>query len=191
MVNCGPFVLCRSIHGNPPPQCPYIRVHARVSMRGKTHAYHRLEDNVPEETKQRRLREMIEVFQRHARAQNEARWVVVVVVIIINPVFSLTSKCRGCWCWGRGSCRCSRAPARLMVASFPSVSWWLLSCPACDTRIGTVQTVLVEQTSKRSDQEMMGRSDGNIKCILPRFDGARELVPGDYAQVRMLLPLCP
>eukprot|EP00501_MAST-03F_sp_TOSAG23-6_P000328 GSMAST32.ASY1.ANO1.335.1 assembled CDS len=34
--------------------------------RERTHAYHKMKDNIPEETKQRRLREIIEVFTRQA-----------------------------------------------------------------------------------------------------------------------------
>ncbi|RKP06888.1 hypothetical protein THASP1DRAFT_31300 [Thamnocephalis sphaerospora] len=43
------------------------------SMREKTHAHRRMQDNVPEAVKLRRLSEIIDVFQRGARAKNAAR----------------------------------------------------------------------------------------------------------------------
>jgi tRNA A37 methylthiotransferase MiaB len=42
------------------------------SLREKTHAHRRLDDDVPEPVKQRRLREVIDTFTRHAKAANEA-----------------------------------------------------------------------------------------------------------------------
>ena len=41
------------------------------SMREKTHAHRRLVDDVPEDVKQRRLREVIDTFNAGARASNE------------------------------------------------------------------------------------------------------------------------
>ena len=41
------------------------------SLREKTHAAHTMEDDVPEETKQRRLREIIETFRRTVQRRNE------------------------------------------------------------------------------------------------------------------------
>ena len=41
------------------------------SLREKTHAHRKLVDDVPEETKQRRLREVIDTFTRGAKAANE------------------------------------------------------------------------------------------------------------------------
>jgi MiaB/RimO family radical SAM methylthiotransferase len=41
------------------------------SMREKTHAHRTMHDNVPEEVKQRRLREIIDVFHRNVQAKNE------------------------------------------------------------------------------------------------------------------------
>eukprot|EP00941_MAST-03F_sp_MAST-3F-sp1_P005163 g5163.t1 len=41
------------------------------SERDRTHAAHKLEDNVPEETKQRRLREIIEVFNRRSLEKSQ------------------------------------------------------------------------------------------------------------------------
>ena len=43
------------------------------SMRGKTRAYHRMEDDVPEDVKKRRLQELIEIFHRRAAERNAAR----------------------------------------------------------------------------------------------------------------------
>ena len=40
------------------------------SMREKTHAHRALEDDVPEATKKRRLREVIDTFNAGARAAN-------------------------------------------------------------------------------------------------------------------------
>jgi len=46
-------------------------------------------------------------------------------------------------------------------------------------REGKVQRVLVECTSKRSDDDLKGRSDDNITVIFPR----ENFVPGDYVDV--------
>jgi len=40
------------------------------SMRGKTHAHRTMQDNVPEDVKQRRLRELIDTFQHHVHQKN-------------------------------------------------------------------------------------------------------------------------
>lgn len=40
------------------------------SMRDKTHAYHKLQDNVQEEIKKRRLSEMIEIFRKNSKEIN-------------------------------------------------------------------------------------------------------------------------
>lgn len=42
------------------------------SMRDKTHAYHRMADNVPEDVKARRLKEVIDTFREHCAIQNAA-----------------------------------------------------------------------------------------------------------------------
>jgi len=56
--------------------------------------------------------------------------------------------------------------------------------------VGSLQLVLVEGVSKRSDQFLAGRSDGNIKVIFPNcplhFDGVlKEIRPGDYIVVQI------
>jgi MiaB/RimO family radical SAM methylthiotransferase len=43
------------------------------SVRGKTHAHKTMEDNVPEDVKQRRLREIIDVFHEKVQEKNEER----------------------------------------------------------------------------------------------------------------------
>ncbi|GMH93830.1 hypothetical protein TrST_g2592 [Triparma strigata] len=43
----------------------------KYSMRGKTHAHRRMEDDVEEKVKGRRLEEVIEVFRRNVQAKNE------------------------------------------------------------------------------------------------------------------------
>lgn len=43
------------------------------SLREKTHAHRTMQDNVPEEIKQRRLREIIDVFHRNVQAKNAER----------------------------------------------------------------------------------------------------------------------
>jgi MiaB/RimO family radical SAM methylthiotransferase len=115
------------------------------SMRQKTHAYHRLSDDVPHEVKQRRLRELIDTHQRIASEENSAR-------------------------------------------------------------IGEEHVVLVEKRSKRSDKDLSGRNDGNIKVIFPDVlvpsdSTGREvkMAPGDYVIVKIAgassyslkgIPLC-
>lgn len=41
------------------------------SMREKTHAYHKLKDDVPEQVKKERLNKMIEVFKKHQLSKNQ------------------------------------------------------------------------------------------------------------------------
>eukprot|EP00055_Hartaetosiga_balthica_P007046 m.23734 g.23734 ORF g.23734 m.23734 type:complete len:154 (-) comp5576_c0_seq1:132-593(-) len=77
------------------------------SLREKTHAHRRLDDNVPEDVKQARLQELIDMFHKHARVKNS-------------------------------------------------------------NRIGTEQIVLIEAQSKRSELEVVGRTDGNLKAVMPR-----------------------
>ncbi|KAG2463538.1 CK5P1 protein, partial [Polypterus senegalus] len=104
------------------------------SMRNKTHAFHRLEDNVPGEVKQRRLEELIGVFREEALKLN------------------------------------------------------------CSV-VGSTQLILVEGVSKRSRDELTGRTDGNIKVIFPDVkipinDSSQDTAavkPGDYVQVKSLL----
>ncbi|KAA0708006.1 CDK5 regulatory subunit-associated protein 1 [Triplophysa tibetana] len=79
------------------------------SMRKKTHAYHRLQDDVPAQVKQRRLEDLISVFREEATKVN----------------MSL---------------------------------------------VGSTELVLVEGESKRSSEELCGRSDGNVKVIFPKVD---------------------
>ncbi|XP_041945632.1 CDK5 regulatory subunit-associated protein 1 [Alosa sapidissima] len=90
------------------------------SMRKKTHAYHRLQDDVPAEVKQRRLQELISVFREEAVRVNSSL-------------------------------------------------------------VGSTQLVLVEGESKRSAQELSGRSDGNVKVIFPKQE-VPGLDPGSYVE---------
>ena len=58
-------------------------------------------------------------------------------------------------------------------------------------RHGSIETVLVESTSKRSQEEVVGRSDGNLKVIVPKtfVDKTTSqqvtLQAGDYVVVRV------
>ncbi|XP_056129175.1 CDK5 regulatory subunit-associated protein 1 [Lampris incognitus] len=59
--------------------------------------------------------------------------------------------------------------------------------------IGSTQLVLVEGESKRSAQDLCGRSDGNLKVIFPKRDviepadsNNRPINPGDYVLVKIL-----
>lgn len=49
--------------------------------------------------------------------------------------------------------------------------------------IGTTQLILIENTSKRSSDEIFGRCDGNIKVIIPN---SPEISVGDYVAVEIL-----
>ncbi|MEQ2297487.1 CDK5 regulatory subunit associated protein 1, partial [Ameca splendens] len=101
------------------------------SMRKKTHAFHRLQDDVAPQVKQRRLEECISVFRAEAERVNAAA-------------------------------------------------------------IGSMQLVLVEGESKRSADDLCGRTDGNMKVIFPKEDvavqaSASNTVPvcaGDYVLVK-------
>ncbi|KAM3877985.1 mitochondrial tRNA methylthiotransferase CDK5RAP1 [Diretmus argenteus] len=61
--------------------------------------------------------------------------------------------------------------------------------------VGSTQLILVEGESKRSAQDLCGRSDGNVKVIFPKEDVAVEpagsnesaqINPGDYVLVKIL-----
>ncbi|XP_060925018.1 CDK5 regulatory subunit-associated protein 1 [Limanda limanda] len=103
------------------------------SMRKKTHAHHRLEDDVPAEVKRRRLEECIGVFREEAARVNA-------------------------------------------------------------TLIGSIQLVLVEGQSKRSAEDLCGRTEGNVKVIFPKEDVAVQdaesttapISAGDYVLVKIL-----
>ncbi len=107
------------------------------SMRQKTNAYHRLQDNVPPEVKGRRHEELITIFREEALKLNI-------------------------------------------------------------DQMGEIQLVLTEGISKRSDEELAGRTDGNTKVIfankrLPEGQPDQELSnsearhaqSGDYVAVRI------
>lgn len=102
-------------------------------MRKKTHAFHRLEDDVPAEVKQQRLAECIDVFREEA----------------------------------------SKINASL---------------------IGSTQLVLVEGESKRSAEDLCGRTEGNMKVIFPKEDvpaggaglSSAPIKAGDYVLVKIL-----
>lgn len=92
----------------------------KYSERPKTLAERKFEDNVPEETKQRRLEEIIELQLSHSLAINKAQ-------------------------------------------------------------IGKVEEVLIEKVSRRSDDQLVGRTDRNHKVI---FDKKDKRV-GEYAMVKI------
>ncbi|XP_029357585.1 mitochondrial tRNA methylthiotransferase CDK5RAP1 [Echeneis naucrates] len=98
------------------------------SMRKKTHAYHRLQDDVPAELKRQRLEECISVFREEAAKVNAAL-------------------------------------------------------------IGSTQLVLVEGESKRSFQDLCGRTDGNMRVIFPKENAESNMAlisAGDYVLVKIL-----
>jgi tRNA-2-methylthio-N6-dimethylallyladenosine synthase len=92
----------------------------KYSERPQTYAARKLEDDVPEEVKQRRLEEIIELQNQHSKESNEAE-------------------------------------------------------------IGRVHTVLVEGTSKKSDEQLFGRTDTNKGVVFDR-EGYEK---GDYVKVRI------
>lgn len=92
----------------------------KYSERPKTLAERKFEDNVPEETKQRRLEEIIELQLSHSLAINK-------------------------------------------------------------TQIGKVEEVLIEKVSRRSDDQLVGRTDRNHKVI---FDKKDKRV-GEFAMVKI------
>lgn len=92
----------------------------KYSERPKTLAERKFEDNVPEETKQRRLEEIIELQLSHSLAINKAQ-------------------------------------------------------------IGKVEEVLIEKVSRRSDDQLVGRTDRNHKVIFDKKD--RKV--GEYAMVKI------
>lgn len=52
--------------------------------------------------------------------------------------------------------------------------------------IGTEQLILIENTTKRSQDELYGRNDGNIKVIIPRQYATPHIQVGDYIAVEIL-----
>jgi tRNA-N(6)-(isopentenyl)adenosine-37 thiotransferase enzyme MiaB len=107
------------------------------SLREKTPAHRKFKDDVPEEVKQRRLREIVDLFYSTQNKKNQKE-------------------------------------------------------------LGSIQLVLVEGTSKRSDEELKGRTDSNKKVLIPREHdlpiyhedgvpgGARKMAPGDYVIVELI-----
>ncbi|KAM4740760.1 mitochondrial tRNA methylthiotransferase CDK5RAP1 isoform 2-T2 [Anableps anableps] len=93
------------------------------SMRKKTHAFHRLQDDVAPQVKQRRLEECIGVFREEAERVNGAV-------------------------------------------------------------VGSTELVLVEGGSKRSAEDLCGRTDGNMKVIFPREDVAIQASGSNTAPIR-------
>jgi tRNA-2-methylthio-N6-dimethylallyladenosine synthase len=92
----------------------------KYSERPQTYAARKYEDDVPEDVKQRRLEEIIELQNQHSKESNEAE-------------------------------------------------------------IGRVHTVLVEGTSKKSDEQLFGRTDTNKGVVFDREDYEQ----GDYVKVRI------
>lgn len=92
----------------------------KYSERPQTYAERKYEDDVPEEVKQRRLEEIIELQREHALESNQKE-------------------------------------------------------------IGRVHTVLVEGTSKKSDEQFFGRTDTNKGVVFDREDYEK----GDYVKVRI------
>lgn len=102
------------------------------SMREKTHAHRRMEDDVPEEAKKRRVAEVLAAFRSRAKELFQEQ-------------------------------------------------------------VGSTQLVLVEGPSRRSDEDLVGRNDGNTRVIFPRTvipdrrgsERCREVQPGDYVAVKI------
>ncbi|MFB6351075.1 MAG: MiaB/RimO family radical SAM methylthiotransferase, partial [Bradymonadaceae bacterium] len=59
-----------------------------------------------------------------------------------------------------------------------------ISREICETRVGTVQEVMVEGESKRDETELSGRTDDFKNTVFPKSD-TRELEPGDFVDVRI------
>lgn len=101
------------------------------SDRGSTHASRTMEDDVPVHVKKSRLAEIIEIFNRNARAKAQ-------------------------------------------------------------NDIGTVQLVLVEGNSRRDENSVVGRNDGNKRVVFPKesvpssFSNDKQVPkPGDFVAVRV------
>jgi MiaB/RimO family radical SAM methylthiotransferase len=95
------------------------------SMREKTTAFRRFQDNVPQEVKIERLKRMVDMFRKNADFLNRKL-------------------------------------------------------------IGTKHLILVEGSSKRDENNVFGRNDGNIKVIIPKILNGEELMIGDYVAVEIL-----
>lgn len=59
----------------------------------------------------------------------------------------------------------------------------LISTEINAAQIGTTETILIESTSKKSDDYYSGRTDTNKICIIPRQEG---ISIGDYVQVKII-----
>lgn len=59
-------------------------------------------------------------------------------------------------------------------------------------QVEQTQLILIEGDSKKSDQQLVGRNDGNLKVVIPKTElpckksvGLREIKAGDYVVVRI------
>ena len=116
--------------------CLHLFVCLSVIMSQKTHAYHRMKDNVPEDVKQRRLREVISQFHSIVAARS-ARLVGSEQLVLVKGVRTLSLS------------------LSLSLSLFPFFLHFLSSSP------------FTSQRSKRSSDEFIGLTDGNIKCVFP------------------------
>lgn len=134
------------------------------SMREKTHAHRRMQDDVPDEVKRQRLAELVEVFHAHARTLY-AREIGRRHLVLVERV--------------RGAAAPSLSTPHFVVTVTG------LSGPRARR--------LDAQPSKRNPRELVGRTDGNVKVIIgATADGeapphAHAYVPriGDYAEVEI------
>lgn len=133
------------------------------SMREKTHAHRTMQDNVPEETKQRRLREVIDMFHKHVHGKNTEREVGRLRLVLVEGE-SKRSNAAGQRTWhGR-----TDQNKRIM---FP----WEESETAC----WTDESVRPLLSQIRSGDSIDATKKYN-------FDAARvSLQPGDYAAVQV------
>ena len=58
------------------------------SLREKTHASHNYQDDVPEETKQRRLREVIDTFRKNIQEKNDREVLNTIQLVLIDGIAS-------------------------------------------------------------------------------------------------------
>ena len=165
------------------------------SMREKTHAHRSLSDDVDEPTKQRRLREVIELFNQGAREANQEQVGRVHLLLVDGP----SKKSPTEWV-GRTDCNrrasCDTAEMRSQTR------------PRCDLRYG--RDAISDTAEMRSAALVATRGVGcgrrvvfarrpvrsalDTSADLGEFFGRRDLaevdlVPGDYVAVRVTAAL--
>ena len=148
-----------------------------------------MKDDVPEEVKKRRLQEIISTFYSLVGERNK-RLVGTHQLVLVEGV-SVCSILSGRIVWCQLFSRYTSRNSLLVVSPvflLSSLPMHFISCLSSPSL-----SCLLSQTSKRSDSELAGRTDGNVKVIFPRTvqeakTGQTTMFkPGDYVTVKVIV----